>query len=235
LSKRGIDRELRKLRNAVAGHPALTYIEDEGRTSGGLGREDYFGYSSQFDQLPGLRPVVLLEPGIQSGGWPTEDVQISSVVGDFLRQRGDGDLADDLEPFQMTLLHFRRTFVEKLFTVHGKIKRLKDEGHPLGRDARHYADLHALAAQPEVNRMLRSEEYGEIKRDYDERSKRFFPRTYHPPDGLCFRGSEALLHPEPLRAQVNHDYEVECARLFPGVYPSLDDVVDKLKSISELL
>lgn len=133
LSKPGTDRELRKLRDAVARHPALTYIDDEGRTSGGLGREDYFGYSSLFDQLPGLRPVVLLEPGIQSGRQPTEDVQISSIVGDFLRRRGDGDLADDLEPFQMTLLHFRRTFVEKLFTVHGKICVLVSACRPAGR------------------------------------------------------------------------------------------------------
>jgi hypothetical protein len=42
----------------------------------------------------------------------------------------------------MTLLHYRRTFVEKLFALHGKIIRLQIEGHPLGRDARHYADLY---------------------------------------------------------------------------------------------
>lgn len=35
LSKRGVDRELRKLRDAVAGHSAFAYIEDEGRTIGG--------------------------------------------------------------------------------------------------------------------------------------------------------------------------------------------------------
>lgn len=83
--------------------------------------------------------------------------------------------------------------------------------------------------------MLHSEEYEEIKRDYDERSQCFFPRTYRPPEGLSFRNSEALLLPEPLRAQVNHDYEAECARLFPGPYPSLNDVVDKLEGIRELL
>lgn len=138
-------------------------------------------------------------------------------------------------PFQMTLLHFRRTFVEKLFTVHGKVERLKVEAHPLGRDARHYADLHVLAAQPEVDQMLRSEEYGEIKRDYDERSQRFFPRAYRPPEGLSFRDSEALLLPEPLRAQIKPDYEAECERLFSGAYPSLDDVVEKLESVRELL
>lgn len=36
----------------------------------------------------------------------------------------------------MTLPHFRRTFVEKLFAIHGKVERLKQEDKPLGRDVR---------------------------------------------------------------------------------------------------
>jgi len=48
-----------------------------------------------------------------------EDFEISSLASDFLREDGAEDLADDLGPFQMTLLHFRRTFVEKLSTIHG--------------------------------------------------------------------------------------------------------------------
>jgi hypothetical protein len=47
--------------------------------------------------------------------------------------------------------------------------------------------------------------------------------------------TEALLLPQPLRAQIEPDYDAECQRLFPGAYPSLDDVVEKLESIRELL
>lgn len=157
------------------------------------------------------------------------------MVGNFLRDQGQADLADDLKPFRMILLHFRRTFVEKLFTVHGKVERLKSEGHPLGRHARHYADLYALAARPEIEAMLRSNEYQEIKTDYDERSRNFFADHYRPPADLRFINSDGVFLPTELRARIKPDYEVECQRLFPGPFPTLDQVVGRLERLRELL
>ena len=52
----------------------------------------------------------------------------------------------------MRLLHFRRTFVEKMFAIHSKVELLKRDGQPLGTYARHYYDLFQLAEQPEVHR-----------------------------------------------------------------------------------
>lgn len=46
-----MDRQLKGLSTAVAEHPALTWLVDEGRTIGGLGREDYFSYRSHFAEL----------------------------------------------------------------------------------------------------------------------------------------------------------------------------------------
>src|SRR3974390_2946774 len=40
LGKNAIDRELKKLRDAVSEHPALTFIEGESQTIGGFGRND---------------------------------------------------------------------------------------------------------------------------------------------------------------------------------------------------
>jgi len=50
----------------------------------------------------------------------------------------------------MRLLHFRRTFVEKMFAIHGKVELFKREGQPIGSYARHYYDLSQLAATDEV-------------------------------------------------------------------------------------
>lgn len=235
LGKRPLDKVLKQLRDAVADHPAFTYSPDESRTIGGTGREDQFAYQSLFEELPGLRSVILLEPGVQSGKQPTEDVEISSLVADYLQDHGDADLAGDLGPFEMTLLHFRRTFVEKLFTVHSKVERLKQDGEPLGRDARHYADLHALAARPEVEAMLRSDEYEQIKADYEKRSLEHFPKGYRPPPDLSFAASDAVFPPEELRDRIEPDYEAECSRLFPGAYPSFDEVLGRLEGLRKLL
>ncbi len=57
-------------------------------------------------------------------------MEISSIVGRLLSRQGATNELDveGLQPFEMTLLHFRRTFVEKLFAIHGKVEQLKESG-----------------------------------------------------------------------------------------------------------
>jgi hypothetical protein len=222
---RAIDRELRTLRDQVAGHPGLDLVPELGQTIGGRGRADHLAYVTRFDELPGIASTVRLEPGVQSGDHPVEQRSIDSLAAAFLRAQGQDDIAEDLAPFDMTLLHFRRTFVEKLFTIHSKVIRLLEDGTPIARDARHYADLHALANRPEVLAMLQSDEYQEICRDYDALSSRWFPRSHRPPAGLSFRESPALFPPAQLREQLAADFARQCALLFPGDFPSFAEVL----------
>jgi hypothetical protein len=231
-----MDRILKALAESVAAHPGLTWLREEGRTIGGLGREDYFRYETKFDALPGLRAAVRLEPGIQSGTFPTEVVPITSLVGRFLQEQGSRDVAEDIEGFDMTLLHFRRTFVEKLFALHGKVIRLQQESHPLERDARHYSDLYALAGQHEVRAMLTSEEYDAIRADYDQKSKQFFPKSYRPPPELSFANSPALFPGDGLKAQLASEYDEQCRLLFPNAdYPDFDTVLIRLAALRNIL
>lgn len=232
-----MDRILKDLSELVAQHPALEWL-DEGQTIGGFGREDYFQYTSRFDELPGIRPVVRLEPGVVSGRFPVEELPITSMVGQYLLEDGRADMADDLTGFTMSLLHFRRTFVEKLFAIHGKVVRLIDEGHAVERHTRHYADLHELADQAEVRAMLASDEYDEIKRNYDEvsLSSQYLRRGYRPPENLSFRESPALFPDRELREQLARDYEAQCRLLFSGgAYPSFADVLGRFEEIRNLL
>lgn len=232
---RAVDRELRTLRDRVAAHPGLELAPELGQTIGGRGRADHLAYATRFDALPGIASTVRLEPGVQSGDHPVEQRTIDSLVAAFLREQGQGELADDLEPFVMILLHFRRTFVEKLFTIHSKVIRLIEDGTPVARDARHYADLHALASRPEVLAMLRSDEYREIREDYDVLSSQWFPRSHRPPAGLSFRESQALFPTAELRKQLAADYARQCELLFPGDFPSFTDVLGSFERLREWL
>lgn len=237
LTGRAIDRMLKRLKTDVESIGGLEFVADESNTIGGFGRIDTFRYESRYPQVAGFPTTVRLEPGVQSGEQPTASLPISSIVGDLLSTRGVAtDLGvEGLDPFAMTLLHFRRTFVEKLFAIHGKIERLKADGHPLGRDARHYADIHVLAGQPEVLAMLRSTEYALICADYDEKSRAFFPAGHRPPEGLRFAASDALFPSDELRAQIEPDYERECQRLFFRPHPPFGAVLERLLSIRDLL
>lgn len=234
--KRKMDKILKQLTETVAEHPALTWLTGESRTIGGLGREDYFAYNTRFAALPGVRPAVRLEPGVQSGIFPIEVVPITSLVGQYLSARESGDMADDLAGFDMTLLHYRRTFVEKMFTLHGKVVRFQQDGHTLARDARHYADLYVLAGKDEVRVMLSSSEYKEIRQDYDEKSRTFFGKSYRPPPGLSFAASPALFPEAELQKSLAREYDAQCRLLFSGgEYPTFDEVLGRFEEIRSLL
>jgi hypothetical protein len=224
-SRKSVDRALKGLRDAIGTHPGLDYVEGEGHTTGGRGRQDYFAYESRFGDLPGIRPVVMAEPGVRSGNHPTEDVLLRSYASEYLAGRGITEIADDLEPFRMTLMHFRRTYVEKLFTLHSHVTRMVATGGGLERNARHYADVHLLAQTKEVKAMLDSPEFAALKADCDKTSRAFFGASHIAPVGLSFSGSPAFFPSEHLKEELRGAYEDECSRLFFGPYPTFDEVL----------
>jgi len=235
LGKNGIDRELRKLRDAVKNHSAFTFLPDDSKTIGGFGRNDVFNYLQRFGGPGEVPNRILLEAGAASGREPTEEVQIRSYLAEFLKQTNHTLGAEDEQPFPMRLLHFRRTFVEKMFTIHAKVEIYKREGRPIGSYARHYYDLFQLAGQPQVRAMLESDEYANIKADYDRISKEYFERDYLPPDGMSFARSDALFPTGDLLAVIRNDYEAQCQVLCFGESPSWDDVQKRFTELQSLL
>lgn len=235
LGKRGIDRELKRLRDAVAAHPAFTTMTAESQTIGGFGRCDRFAYAQRFGGPGEVVNRVLLEAGTASGRQPTTEVRLNSYLGEFLAETNQSLAADDETPFTMRLLHFRRTFVEKMFAIHSKVELLKRDGQPLGPYARHYYDLSQLAARPEVVAMLRSAEYAEIKADYDAVSRANFPKSYVHPIDMTFSKSDAIFPPPELAAVVGPQYEEQCRTLCYGPFPTWAEVQAIFQSLKPLL
>jgi hypothetical protein len=235
LGKNGINRELKALRDAVATHPALTFLPAESTTIGGFGRADRFAYTQAFGGPGEVAGSVLVEAGTASGREPTADVEIRSYIGTFLTERDLSLGAEDERGFTMRLLHFRRTFVEKLFAIHARVEILKRTGRPIGSYARHYYDLSELATRPEVTEMLASDEYAAIKADYDAISREHFDQSYIPPDEMRFATSEALFPADALSATLGAEYEVQCRQLCFGPYLAWSDVLQRLSQLREWL
>lgn len=235
LGGNGINRELKKLRDAIAAHPALTLMVGESETTGGFGRNDRFSYEQRFGGPGEIANRVLLEAGTASGRQPVETKQLQSYLGRFLIETGVSLGADDEGSFPMRLLHFRRTFVEKLFAIHGKVEIYKQQGRPIGSYARHYYDLYHLAAMPEVSAMLKSDEYAGIKADYDRISREHFPRGYFPPDHMSFAFSDAIYPAGQLAKDLGQEYGQQCKTLCYGAYPSWDEVLAGLAGLKPLL
>jgi hypothetical protein len=83
--------------------------------------------------------------------------------------------------------------------------------------------------------MLRSEEYGTIKVDYDRISREHFEKSYVPPPDMSFAKSDALFPPTELRAIIAAGFEAQCRVLCFGPFPSWDDVQARLEEIRGLL
>lgn len=232
LDERGIKHELKRLRDAVARFKGLKL---EKRQSGGFGRSDSFSFVQSHGGVGEPQNRVLVESGTASGRQPTEVRKIQSYLGEFLQAAGTSLGADDEGAFDFKLLHFRRTFVEKLFAIHAKVELLKERGEAIGPYARHYYDLYQLARRDEVRAMLASKEYGDIKADYDRISRVTFSRDYRPPEGMSFARSDALYPASALEAQLRRDFEAQCRHLCYGKAPAWKDVRESFESIRELL
>jgi hypothetical protein len=115
LRTRAIDRELKRPRDAIAQHPALTFLQEGSHTVGGFSRSDRFTYPQRFGGTGEVAGHVLVEAGTASGRQPTATIELRSYLGAFLSESGLPVGADDENAFPMRLLHFRRTLVEKLF------------------------------------------------------------------------------------------------------------------------
>ena len=234
LGTNAIDRNLKKLRDAVTTVP-LVFLKDESKTFGGFGRNDHFAYKSLFSAPGEVAPRVLLESGIASGREPTVLIELHSFLGKFLWETGNSLNASDETPFTMRLLHFRRTFVEKLFAIHKRIELLKRDGLAIGSQARHYYDLFHLAGRNEVKHMLRSEEYAKIKIDYDQISRKYFPDYYCYPEGMVFAKSDAIFPTPELSRIVEPEYEEQCNLLCYSPYPSWAEVLARFNELRDLL
>ena len=81
LGKRGIDRELKKLRQNIGQHPGLTFLDQESQTIGGFGRNDRFEYKQHFAGTGEISNRVFVEAGTASGREPTDQVRLLSYVG----------------------------------------------------------------------------------------------------------------------------------------------------------
>ncbi len=234
-TKRAIDRELKSLRDGIAQIPGLSAQPAESQTIGGFGRSDRFSYVQRFGGPGEVVNRVLLEAGTASGREPTSIVQLQSYLAQFLKETDFTLATEDESSFPFRLLHFRRTFVEKMFAIHAKVEFLKRDQIPIGTYARHYYDLHQLALQTEVQQMLRSPEYISIKQDYDAISQKHFPRGYIPPAKMSFANSEALFPPSELSRVLEEEYEKQCKVLCFGTYPNWSAVLAEFEKLRRVL
>lgn len=239
LSSNQTDKVLKHIQAAVGEYPALKLLAakkfSRSRSEKGISRTSDFEYDSKFSGNGAIQSRVLLEMGIRSGKYPVESVRLSSFLAEFLQTTGDSLGAEDETSFPMRLLHFRRTFVEKLFSLHSLVTQYQLDGTSFANYTRHYYDLVCLAQCSEVKAMLQSEEYRDIKQDTDRISQVYFSNQYHPPQDLNFSSSSAFFPTGELRQTISREYKQQCDTLCLSAYPDWEAVEQCFKELSQWL
>lgn len=175
-------------------------------------------YPTVFESLPSLKRGILLEIGFDDTE-PNEPRTISSWAFDQAETSGfqPGKDVLDNRAINIRCYHPGFTFVEKLQAVSTKY-RLERSGQGMPQNfLRHYYDIYALLAVPEVQAFIGTERYHQRKQE-----------RFRTQDNLDIRTNEAFFIPDPAVLQV---YEQEYARIssiFYGAPPSLHQILARI-------
>lgn len=230
-----VDVVLLDLATTISAHPGLDWEAEKTGTTGGKARTDVFRYHSALTATTlGIAQTVIVEAGVRSGYWPIEKMSVESLAARVARDLGRADIAEDLAPFEMNMLHFRRTFVEKLMAIHSLVVKYQHDGSPLGRNARHYADLYVLGQKPEAVALLGGEEFEQIRVEQDQIGRSSFPRNYVEAP-RTYRDSPALFPDDKLRAELERQYVADVTPLFFGEVPGFKEILGLFESVRERL
>lgn len=103
-----------------------------------------FSYESVFDpQDDRLPQSVKLETALGSYSFPTQTAEIRNYIGDYLENRGRGDLAGQffLDRFPMKLQSLERTYIDKVFALCDYYLQGKSKSY-----SRHLYDIYKLTS-----------------------------------------------------------------------------------------
>lgn len=220
------DRFMKEVEAAVGDIDGLHDAGEGARSDRGISRTAVFTYEPRTSILEGLQPTIILEMGIRGGAHPTETRSIRSMLAVALEGSGIED--ETLDPFDMTVLHPRRTLTEKLFALHSACE-LWHEGRTtaIQRQGRHFYDTYFLLGDDEVAEYIGGEEYLALLREIDEFGLRYFPRDHRTPEEMRLAGSRAFSPDDELRAAIEEDY-LRSRFLFAGDQPSLEAIFARI-------
>lgn len=219
------DRYMKEIEAAVGQIAGLEPVAEGARSERGISRTVVFAYEPRSALLEGLRPTIILEMGIRGGAQPAEPRDIRSMLGAAL----EGEIKDEtLESLQMTVLHARRTLVEKLFALHCACELWAEgRGTALQRQGRHLYDVHFLLGDEDVAAFVGGGEYRALISEIDLFGCEYFPRDHRSPSDMRFANSRAFAPPTDLRAAIKDDY-ARSAFLFYGNPPEFEAIYGRI-------
>ncbi len=175
-------------------------------------------YSTVFESLPALKRGILLEIGFDDTD-PNAPRTISSWALEQADSAGIRPGVDVVDNRAINIPCYLPgfTFVEKLQAVSTKY-RLERSGQRMPQNfLRHYYDIYALLAVPEVQAFIGTERYHQRKQE-----------RFRTQDNLDIRTNEAFFIPDPAVLKSYKQEYTRIATIFYGSPPSLDKILERI-------
>jgi hypothetical protein len=239
---KGATDRLMKSMGEVAAAAAEGQAERHGGSETGVHRAYRVSYPATYRPTDAVATSVLLEMGVRGGTNPHERVPIGSLLGNTLEAAGtDLGQYDDLQPFEVAVLHPGRTLLEKLYGIHDLATQLAantlDAGK-LRRNGRHFYDVYQLLGHARVLELLADRtQVEQIMASIEETSQEEFKATgeLRPEGG--FAASPAFDRSSDISHQMQSAYEAIMPALYFGAepLPTWDEICERVQEQRQLL
>lgn len=182
-----------------------------------------------------IRPDVLLEAGIRGGRQPSERKSVGCLLAEIL-QNAEASGFEDLEPFDIDVLHPGRTLMEKLALLHSEIGA-GPAGQTAARHVRHYYDIHMLLGDDHALAVLRDrKEFQHILESIREVNAKWFGNgEQRPPGGWAASPAFDAQMDDYERLREAYDSAMNDLYLGRDDRPSLDEIFARVKDLAEML
>lgn len=239
---KGATDRLMKSMGEAAATAAEGQAERYGGSETGVHRAYRVTYRATYRPTDAVATSVLLEMGVRGGPNPHERVPIGSLLGNTLEAAGtDLGQYDDLQPFEVAVLHPGRTLLEKLYGIHDLARQLGAnalEADKLRRNGRHFYDAYQLLGHVRVLELLADRTQAEqIMASIEETSQEAFNATGDLRPNGGFAASPAFDGDSDVSRQMHHAYEAIMPALYFGTepLPTWDEICERVQEQRQLL
>jgi hypothetical protein len=240
-SKGATDRLMKSMGEAAAA-AAEGQAERHGGSETGVHRAFRVSYPATHRPTDAVAANVLLEMGVRGGPNPHERVPIGSLLGDTLEAAGtELGQYDDLQRFEVAVLHPGRTLLEKLYGIHDLTRQLSTKSldmDKLRRNGRHFYDVYQLLGRAQVLELLTDRTQAEqIMASIEDTSQEEFGAAgeLRPEGG--FAASPAFERNSRVAHQMQGAYEAIMPALYFGnkPLPTWDEICARVQEQRQLL
>ena len=179
-------------------------------------------YHSNFQPMEELKEGILFEVGFNKTT-PFEHKNISSWAYDKVRETGISVIDNRAQNVKCYLPEY--TFIEKLQTISTKYRKNKKEKNESPVNfIRHYYDVYMLLKTERVLKFIQTDIYHEYKKE-----------KFGQADDLDITKNPAFLLTETGEMEQFSDLYDKKSEIYFGNHPAFQEIIDKIKSYSDLI